>query len=184
MEKTLVFVCSGNTCRSPLAWAAWQALSAPPPGMRALSAGLFATPGAAASPYTIELARQWGVDLSGHQARSLHARLLQSVNLVCVMTPEHADTLRQHFHTTAPIVLLGSFASYATDEVEELPQSTLDSVAAPAWMELPDGIEDSAILDPFGGSREAYESCARQIQRSVTNLAAALRDGKLLLSPE
>jgi protein-tyrosine phosphatase len=174
MEKTLIFVCSGNTCRSPLAWAAWEALPDTPAGFKVLSAGLFASPGAKAAPHSVEIAEQWGVDLSDHHARPLNARLLRDASLLCVMTAEHADVLHTHYDVQIPVVLLGSFQDDNSAHDNE----------APSWMELIPDAPDTSILDPFGGSREAYESCAQQIQRAVTNLAAALRDGRLLSTPD
>jgi protein-tyrosine phosphatase len=168
MSKTLLFLCSGNTCRSPLALAAWETLLEKPAGMRALSAGLFASPGAPASPYTQDIAHQWGFDLSAHRSRPIQANLLRECDVVCVMTPEHGEVLRTHYEVPGTVVLLGSLITNGET-----------GGSAPAWLEWEASGEVPAILDPFGGSREAYESCAQQIQRAVSGLAAALRDGTL-----
>jgi protein-tyrosine phosphatase len=172
MSKTLLFLCSGNTCRSPLALAAWETLPEKPPGVRALSAGLFASPGAPASPYTQEIARQWGFDLSPHRSRQVQANLLRDCDVVCVMTPEHGEVLRTHYEVPGTVVLLGSLAGSGENAGES-------GGPPPAWLEWETSGEASSILDPFGGSREAYESCAQQIQRAVSGLATALRDGTL-----
>jgi protein-tyrosine-phosphatase len=62
----VLFVCTGNTCRSPLAAALWSRVA---PGWPALSAGTDAWPGAPAAEEAQEVAREYGADLSGHRAR-------------------------------------------------------------------------------------------------------------------
>lgn len=62
----VLFVCTGNTCRSPLAAALWTQVA---PGWPVLSAGTDAWPGAPAADEAQEVAREYGADLSGHRAR-------------------------------------------------------------------------------------------------------------------
>src|SRR3989442_13923347 len=99
----LLFVCSGNTCRSPLAVAAWQAFASTmaPPGtrlaVRASSAGLWAAPGAPASGHTIPGARAWGVDLTAHRARLLAPDIARGAQLICTLTQERAEPGRDPF---------------------------------------------------------------------------------------
>jgi protein-tyrosine-phosphatase len=150
-----VFVCSGNTCRSPLALAAWRVLQkrgAAPREVEAQSAGISASSGAPAAKYSMEIAREWGNDLSTHVSRPLSDELAQKATAFFVMSSEHVHTLRECFHIAPEkIHLLGAFA----------------------------GQEHCEILDPFGGSREAYETCAAQIFRAVEGVAQAAKNGKL-----
>ncbi|MCL8208128.1 MAG: low molecular weight protein arginine phosphatase [Actinomycetia bacterium] len=62
----VLFVCTGNTCRSPLAAALWTQVA---PDWPVLSAGTDAWPGAPAADEAQEVAREYGADLSGHRAR-------------------------------------------------------------------------------------------------------------------
>ena len=179
----LLFVCSGNTCRSPLALAAWRALPDSSRKVEAASAGLAARTGEAASRYSVDIAREWHVDLSKHRARNLDDRLLRETDLFCVMTPEHKTHLiargaRLGLNLETRVQLLGSFA--APEEIEASGETTSlrrllgDSDEST----LPTSSEAVSILDPFNGSREAYQSCATQIQRAVAGLNCALAEGR------
>lgn len=173
--KTLLFVCSGNTCRSPLALAAWQALT-PRRQVQARSAGLWARDGARAATHTLSIAQQWGVDLRCHRARTLTPQMVARADWVCVMTGEQADALRQRFTPAGTVVLLGSFAPSSqqsgADSIEEI-------IAFQKLLgETNRSIDSNNIIDPFGGSREAYLRCAMQIRGCVENMARILIDSE------
>jgi protein-tyrosine-phosphatase len=154
--RKLIFVCSGNTCRSPLALAAWRALQKTgdaPADVVADSAGLLADAGTKAAAHTTQIAASWQEDLNDHAAKTLSETDAQNARWLVVMSDSHAFALREYFDVPeSNILLLGSFE----------PQS-----------------DNPEILDPFGGSREAYETCAKRIQRAVTGLAKAIAQGEL-----
>jgi protein-tyrosine phosphatase len=152
--RTILFVCSGNTCRSPLALAAWRAFGAPRlTEYTAASAGLFAASGAEISRSAQQMARLWGVDLSDHRARRLTLRLARQAYLICAMTPQQQRHIRDNLKIEPRRVHL-------------LTDFSLDENAAP-------------ILDPVGGSYEAYETCGARIRESVEGLCRALSAGGL-----
>ncbi len=84
----ILFLCTGNTCRSPLACAMARAR-----GVDAQSAGLRARDGAPASPRAIRAGRLLGVDLSGHRARQVDEDMLRQARQVWVMTEEQREGL-------------------------------------------------------------------------------------------
>ena len=88
----ILFVCTGNTCRSPLA-----AALARKTGWDAESAGLYAVPGAPATPPARRAALRHGADLSAHRARPLTDALAARAEKILVMTPDHAAALRARF---------------------------------------------------------------------------------------
>jgi len=91
MEKTLFFVCSGNTCRSPLAAALTRKRLADA-GNRVWvveSAGLAAFAADPASASATAVAGEYGLDLSGHCSRRLTVEMLAGADLVLVMTAAH-----------------------------------------------------------------------------------------------
>lgn len=170
---TLLFVCTGNTCRSPLAWAWWRALQdrgEAPADWSAFSAGLAAHGGNAASAHAVEIARGWGVDLSPHRARALDAGALHHVDVVVAVSRSHAEALQEHLarepSTKKPRVLC--LADFLERAVAPEPLSKLL-----AGVGVPIGADD--IADPFGGSRESYESCAALIAPAVSRLAQQLQ---------
>ena len=183
----LVFVCSGNTCRSPLALAAWHLAAREIEArnieahemvtrIQATSAGLCATAGAPAARYSQVVAREWGVDLSQHRA-GLFMPQHAKADLIITMTEDQAAVVRSHFNISEEQVrLLGSYAPRRQRVAEA-------AKFAPLWgSELVDGVsplgEQIDILDPYGGSLEAYQACAAQIRRCTFELARVLA-GKL-----
>jgi len=149
--RKILFVCSGNTCRSPLALAAWRELEEigqTPPDVEADSVGLMASGKSPASKHAVAIARGWNQDLSTHRAQMLAPQTSRSADWIVAMNTSHAFALQEYLGVDEKkVFLLGRFdAQHGDDE----------------------------ILDPFGGSREAYETCALRIRRAVENLAQAI----------
>lgn len=93
----LLFVCTGNTCRSPMAEGIYNAKAVPLGLTAAESAGILAIPGDPATPHAITAAAGYGADISAHRARPVTAELLASCDLVLCMTPSHLTALRAQF---------------------------------------------------------------------------------------
>jgi len=189
-EFNIVFVCSGNTCRSPLAVAAWRAfasriLASPAPLAAATlptstvaSAGLNAVDGEPASPATIEIARDWGIDLSDHRARRLTPETARAADLICTMTMSQAEAVRAYFDLRPDSVHpLGALAPVDDSSLQGR-LSYLWGNHPPENFKSPGATAETDILDPYGGSIEAYQTCAEQIRRGVLGLARALRAGE------
>lgn len=83
-------VCTGNTCRSPLAEAILARQLADLPGVQVRSCGTSGVEGALASDGALRTARALGLDLSGHRSRGLPADLCEADLILC-MTPEHRE---------------------------------------------------------------------------------------------
>jgi protein-tyrosine phosphatase len=100
LRTTILFVCSGNTCRSPMAEAITrrilsEKLAVPEPelekkGVSVVSAGSFAMPGARATPQAVEAVRALGVDLSHHRSRPLTVELIHQADMIFTMGRAHA----------------------------------------------------------------------------------------------
>ena len=88
----LLFVCTGNTCRSPMAAALAETM-----GRKALSAGLYALPGAPATPQAVRAAARRGADLTGHRARMVTEEMMAAADRVLAMTEDHARALMDRF---------------------------------------------------------------------------------------
>lgn len=175
----LIFVCSGNTCRSPLAWAAWQvALREAEPSRRAVldgvevhTAGLNARAGAPVTEAAQYVTANWKVDLSAHRARQWQP---VPADLIVAMTADQVAQIRVRLEARAdqrgdgPAPRVEALGFYAPAANWWLPWK---GNARDLWR-----AEASAgdVLDPYGGSREAYEECGKRILRGVRALAEAL----------
>lgn len=84
----VLFICSGNICRSPFAEVLARELQHPP-DMEFASAGTIAIDGNRASARGIAVADELGLDLDGHRATRLTAQVLASSDLVYAMEDEH-----------------------------------------------------------------------------------------------
>lgn len=100
LRTTILFVCSGNTCRSPMAEAITrrilsEKLAVPEPelekkGVSVVSAGSFAMPGSRATPQAVEAVRDLGADLSHHRSRPLTVELIHQADVIFTMGRSHA----------------------------------------------------------------------------------------------
>ena len=91
----VLFVCTGNTCRSALAEAIARARLGPDSGIEVESAGLYALDDAPATPHAVEAAAELGLDLSAHRARSVTRAMVAEADRIYVMTHSQAEALRQ-----------------------------------------------------------------------------------------
>jgi protein-tyrosine-phosphatase len=134
-------VCTGNTCRSPMAQALCRVIAQEVGALdvQATSAGIDAAAGRGASLHAVTVMREMAVDLSGHRARQLNVEIVQEVDLVLGMTPKHAEQARAIVGTNVAVRILGEYAG-----------------------------RDEAVDDPFGGSVEVYRRTAHRIRRLLT----------------
>ena len=145
LRYTMLIVCSGNTCRSPMAEViAKQIISAEralgmddleSAGVRILSAGAFTSSGMPAAREAVEAMSKLNIDLSKHRSRVLTAELIREADVIYCMTESHLD---------------------AVLDVDP-------SAKTKAMLLDPNGDID----DPIGGSLTVYQRCAELIRRRL-----------------
>ena len=89
----VLFVCTGNTCRSAMAEALARARLGPESGVIFESAGLYALDDAPATPHAVEAAGELGADLSAHRARAVTRAMVAEADRIYVMTARRPKSL-------------------------------------------------------------------------------------------
>jgi protein-tyrosine phosphatase len=136
----LLFVCTGNICRSPMAEGLMKVLLFPASDRRIMvcSAGTHAADGLPAESGAVRAAREHGADIGAHRSRAIDGSLIARADLILVMERQQARFIQ----STATVArdalrLLGEFAG--GDGAPEIP-------------------------DPYGGSLTEYRHCAQMIR--------------------
>ena len=142
----LLFVCTGNTCRSPMAeflckhYARQNHLP-----ISCESAGIFASPNTRPAENAVTVLRNRGIDLTTHRAQQVTAPLLEKADFVIAMTPDHQHLLCSHFPDHCEKIHLfshsvndpygGNLAMYqkTADQLDSLLQSFIASRIDPIF---------------------------------------------------
>lgn len=94
----IIFICTGNTCRSPMAEGLFRAHGGEQEtGLAAASAGLFTQDGLPASDNAVTAAKELGADISAHRSRMLTHEMAQSARYLVCMTGAHYDRVCELF---------------------------------------------------------------------------------------
>ena len=145
LNRNILFVCTGNTCRSPMAAGLARKVLADhlgctagqlkAHGVEVGSAGVFAGNGASATDDAVLAAREVGADISRHRSRELTSELINDADVIFCMTGSHMDEVLRRWPAAA-------------DKVKRLDES-------------------GDIVDPIGGDQDVYRKTALAIFRAL-----------------
>src|SRR5438552_574343 len=152
--KTVLFVCTGNVCRSPMAEGIFRHAVDERGDFGVFSAGLGAMEGQPPSIYAIQAVRELGIDISGQRSRMLSPEMVHEADFIFGMTHSHVDT----------VMLLYPHAAEKTFLLREFDE-TLD-------------LFEKDISDPIGGSYDVYLSCRDQIEQGIVTLLGFLEQSE------
>jgi glycine hydroxymethyltransferase len=154
--KNVLFVCTGNICRSPIAEGLFRRLTGNRRDIEVASAGVHAVRGQPPSVYAVEVCAEEGTDISGLRSQPLTGALVDQATHIFAMTGAHVETIQTLFPQSAE-------KTFLLREFEE-PGTTV-------WRDLP---------DPIGLGREVYEECARIIKNALPSVLAFVEQGELV----
>ena len=156
LVKSVLFVCTGNICRSPIAEGLFRRLIGNRKDIEVASAGVHAVRGQPPSLYAVEVCDTHGTDISGLRSQPLTAALVENATHIFAMTGAHLETI----HLLFPH---GAEKAYLLREFEE-PGATV-------WRDVP---------DPIGMGRDVYEVCATTIKNALPSVLAFVEQTQLV----
>ncbi len=159
-EEHILFVCTGNVCRSPMAEYIFRHRLGARAGVTASSAGVFAFGGAPASFEAVQVLTEWGLDLAPHRSRPLTREIAERATMILVMTEQHRrDVVRSFPGLEGRVFLLASFSTSGR---------TVD------------------IPDPIGLSVNVYRNVRERIDAAISDLILYMMESGRLetASPE
>src|SRR5580698_10106143 len=91
--KTILFLCTGNVCRSPMAEGLFRHAVRGRGEFRIVSAGIGAVDGQPPTPHSVQAMKEIGLDISAQRSRALTTEMVRSADLILGMTHSHTDTV-------------------------------------------------------------------------------------------
>jgi len=148
-SKSVLFVCTGNTCRSPMAEGLFRKAVEARGDFEVASAGIAAYPGDPANPETVKFLAGRGVTLGKFASQPVSPELLESATHVFAMTSGHLEALENLF-----------------------PEFSDKFFLVCEFVELPGRGVAADVPDPIGMGKKAYEDVGKTLDLAIPTLIA------------
>ena len=148
-SKSILFVCTGNTCRSPMAEGLFRKAVETRGDFEVASAGIAAYPGDEANPETVRFLAGRGITLEGFSSQPVSPELLEQATHVFAMTSGHLETLENLF-----------------------PDYSDKFFLVCEFVEIPGRGVAADVPDPIGMGKKAYEEVCNTLDRAIPTLVA------------
>lgn len=150
--KKILIVCTGNSCRSPMAEGFLKKYLSPEDGFEIVSVGVSAISGFKPALEAMEAMKEVGVDISSYVTKPFSANLAKSADIILVMTEIHKEFILEKVPEVKDKVYL--FKEFA-------------------------GITDSGkeVIDPLGQPTSAYRGVREELERTSKEIARKIKEG-------
>ncbi|MCG3147457.1 MAG: Serine hydroxymethyltransferase [Verrucomicrobiae bacterium] len=143
--KTILFVCTGNVCRSPMAEELMRAALGNNPNYRIASAGIGALDGQPVTPESARAMAEIGLDISNHVSQSLRVPLVEAADFIFTMTRQQQDTIQAFY----PMAAEKTFLLREFEDAEVIGKD---------------------VSDPIGQSLDVYRRTRDQIKQAIPSI--------------
>ncbi len=157
MTKTVLFVCTGNTCRSAMVEGMFKKIlkerTEDYSKFNVISAGISVLPGISPTSEAISVMFEQGIDISQHHAQELQEELIKKADIILVMTNEHKEYIHKEF-------------TFAQNKTFLLKKFTLNNKSE----RNQNNERNYEIIDPIGKKIEFYRIVAKELKKNLKNI--------------
>ena len=157
----IMFVCTGNTCRSAMAHHMLEKMIKEKDNVEVYSCGIYADSGEPATYSAIDVMKEYGVDMNNHRATNIKETKIEQMDLILCATKNHKAQLISKY----------------SDEKEKI--FTMKEYAG-----LDNNGQDMDISDPWGYNMNTYRMCAAEISLCVDKIIEKLTINNKIIKNE